>query len=73
MRKTEWTLPDSDELDLFLAQPLHQRGARLLAMTPTRRIAYAVAYARRAGSMPNQVMVLFDRWKALHLDTKQRD
>lgn len=69
---SEYDIPTDAELDQLLVLPLHQRGERLLAMTPTRRIAYAVAYARRAGSMPYRVLDQFEQWKKLHLDTMQR-
>lgn len=65
MIRREYDIPDNAELDLFLARPLHVRGQALLAMTPTRRIAYSVAVARRSGKPPYRVLDEFTAWQAL--------
>lgn len=63
MPKPAWTLPTTDELDMFLALTIAQRGAALDAMTPSRRIAMAVAYAKRDGRAPYRVLDTFTRWQ----------
>jgi hypothetical protein len=66
-----WTLPSAEELDALLALTLVQRGARLLEMTPARRLAYAVAYAKREGAPPYRICDRFDTWQQLYLNTLQ--
>ena len=63
MPKPAWALPTTHELDTFLALTIVQRGAALDAMTPSRRIAYAVAYAKRDGREPYRVLDIFTRWQ----------
>ena len=69
MAKPYWTLPDDADLDAFLALTVAQRGAALLAMTPSRRIAFAVAYAKRDGSQPYRICDRFAAWEQQHLNT----
>ena len=56
------------ELDTFLALTITQRGERLAEMTPTERIRYAVAYARRDGRQPYRVLDTFETWMARSCD-----
>jgi len=65
----QYTIPDDEELDLFLALTLVQRGERLQAMTPTRRVAYAIAYRRRDNRPPYRILDTFASWQQLYLNS----
>ncbi len=71
MSKPYWKLPTADELDAFLSLTLVQRGEQLEAMSPSRRVAYAVAYSKRDHRQPYRVLDSFAAWQQLYLNSLQ--
>lgn len=65
------TVPSDEALDAFLSLTLAQRGVALLAMTPSARIAFAVAYSRRDGCQPYRALDRFYSWQMLAADHDQ--
>ena len=65
------TIPDNETVTAFLALPMVQRGEHLHQMTPTRRVAYAVAVGRRDGRAPYRVLDTFAAWMQVYLNSLQ--
>ncbi len=68
---TDWTLPSAEQMDLFLMLNLEQRGQFLDELPASRRIAYAVAYAKRDGCTPSQACSRLDMWRRVYLASRE--
>lgn len=50
-------------------QPRITRGKQLMEMTPTKRVAYAVAYGRSINRPPYRILDTFEAWQQTYINS----